>query len=162
MAMGWVSAFLMCASSARSCLSNVDCCSSFVSISCTLVDISQVGLHALHLAANVHCDLMNMSKPIAQLIIGIVLKLPMRIQISSDWLELALRTLHPGLYGHKRLFDIFRIVICCSNCCLAGIHGLLQIKIYRTLQNQKEKEPKEQKNLTKTNRTSTSGLIQLI
>ena len=47
-------------------------------------DILQMRLHVLDFAANVHSDLMNMSKSVAQLIVGIVLELPVRIQITSD------------------------------------------------------------------------------
>ena len=86
-------------------------------------DILQMRLHVLDFAANVHGDLMNMSKSIVQLIVGIVLELSVRIQITSDCLEFAFSVLHPGLYGHKRLFDILGVIVCCSRCCRVGLHG---------------------------------------
>ena len=86
-------------------------------------DILQVSLHVLPFAADVHRDLMNMSELVVQLVIGIVLELSVRIQITSDCLELAFCMLHPGLYGHQRLFDILRIIIRCGHCCLVGLHG---------------------------------------
>ena len=107
-------------------------------------DILQVRLHILDLTANIHGDLMNMAKPVVQLIVGIVLELSVCIQIASDRFKFMLCALHPGLYGHKRLFDILRVIIDCSRCCLVGLHGgqLLLCKLNQRSSKAKEKKKK--------------------